>query len=286
MVADTFDIDGLLASPAGPRDVTPYYRQSLVLFLAVHCPAGALHFALDGDDFAAHARIIAGHLDPVRAHRVLELASGMGYNAVRLAHRLPGVHVTGLDLTPVHVRLARLRARRLARVRFQCGDLHRLPFARHSFDGVCAVEGFCHAHDLDVAVNEVARVMRPGGRFIVVDGFLSMPPSSLAPSGGTAVRLIDCAFAVSRTWTLGDFLATADAQGLRAVAVEDLTSRVLDNVDRIARIARFCLRRRHSARVFARALPTRVIRNEIAALLLPHAIRSGAYGYHAVVLES
>jgi arsenite methyltransferase len=285
LVGDTFAIDELLASHPSPGDIAPYYHQSLVLYLLLHSPAGALHFALDGDDFSAQARIIVRHLDPLRVRNVLEIASGVGYNAVRLARRLPGVHVTGLDLIPLHVRLARLRACRLARVKFEHGDFHRLPFARHRFDGVCAVEGFCHAHHLDVALSEVARVLRPGGRFVTVDGFLLAPPKSLAQSARTAIRLIDSAFAVSRTWTLEDLLATADSLGLRAVAVEDLTSRVLYNVERISRMARFCLRRRRRARAFAHVLPRSVIRNEVAGALLPHAIRSGAYGYHAVVLE-
>jgi SAM-dependent methyltransferase len=257
----------------------------LALYLLVHCRAGAVHFALDGDNFSAHTGIIVRHLHPVRANRVLEIASGTGYNAVRLARRLPGAQVTGVDLTPWHVRFARLRALRLTRVHFERGDFHHLPFARHSFDGVCAVEGFCHAHDLHAALTEVARVLRPDGRFIVIDGFLAAPPASLTPHERTAIRLIDSAFAVSRTWTLDDFLATGNSLGMRPIAVEDLTSRVLSDVDRIARIARYCLQRPRRARVFARALPANVIRNEIAAILLPHAVRSGAYGYHAAVLR-
>jgi SAM-dependent methyltransferase len=281
-----FKIETLLESQPRPADPARYYQQSLGLYFLVHCRAGAVHFALDGNDFAAQVDIISHHLRPLRVERVLEIASGTGYNAVRLARMLPGAHLTGLDLTPISVRLARLRARRQRGVRFECGDFHDLPFDRASFDGVCAIEGFCHARDLHTALSEVARVLRPGGRFIAIDGFLAAPLASLAYPEFTAVRLIDSAFAITRTWTLGDFLASARTFGLRPVAVEDLTARVLPNVNRMARIAQYCLVRRRRARAFAHLLPSRVIQNEIAAILLPEAIGAGAYGYWAAVLQA
>ncbi len=60
------------------------------------------------------------------------------------------------------------------------------------------------------------------------------------------MRLIDSAMTVSRTWTLGDLLATSER--LQTVAVEDLTTRVLPNVERTARIARYYLDRPRRAR--------------------------------------
>lgn len=284
-VERVFDVDELLDRRASEDDVVRYYHQSLALYLLMHSRSGAVHFALDGRDFSAHARIIARYLRPIGAARVLELASGQGYNAIRLSRELPGARITGVDLTPWHVRVARLRARGRANVGFEHGDFHRLRFEHHSFDAVCAVEGFCHARDLRTAMAEVARVLRPGGRFAVIDGFLLHDPASLTSDQCAAVRAINAAFAVSRTWTLDDFVAAGEELGLHAVAVDDLTTRVLPNADRLARIARYWLQRPRAARTLTRALPNEMTRNTIAATLIPAAVRSGAGGYHAVVLE-
>jgi ubiquinone/menaquinone biosynthesis C-methylase UbiE len=279
---------GLEVPPASSHrasEVVGYYCQSLAGYLLVHCHRGAVHFALDGDDFAAHARIIADHVRAAEARHVLELASGLGYNALRLARLLPSVRVTGVDITPWHVRLARLRAGAVSRVRFERGDLHRLDFAAHELDAVCAVEGFCYADDLRVALGEIARVLRPGGRFVVIDGFLQRPPGSLRDVERTVIRLIDSAMAVSRTWTLDDLVTAGKELGLSAIATEDLTPRVLANVDRTARVAWRYLDRPRRARALTHVLPPKLIRNSIAGVLLPIAVRSGIYGYHSVVLE-
>jgi len=100
--------------------------------------------------------------------RVLELGHGPGHLLVALA--AAGLRPVGLDASPQMGRLARRRLRRaglgqsLAR-----GQAQRLPFATHSFDGVVAT--FPTVYIASAAtLAEVARVLRPGGRLVVVLG--------------------------------------------------------------------------------------------------------------------
>jgi ubiquinone/menaquinone biosynthesis C-methylase UbiE len=98
---------------------------------------------------------------------VLEVAVGTGLN---LAWYPAGVTLTGLDLSAGMLELARSRARDLGReVTFRQGNAHALPFAGASFDTLVCTFGLCAIPDPAAAVAEMHRVLRPGGRLILVD---------------------------------------------------------------------------------------------------------------------
>jgi ubiquinone/menaquinone biosynthesis C-methylase UbiE len=98
---------------------------------------------------------------------VLEVAVGTGLN---LACYPAEVTLTGLDLSSGMLELARSRARDLGRaVTLRQGSAHELPFAEASFDTVVCTFGLCAIPDPAAAVGEMTRVLRPGGRLILVD---------------------------------------------------------------------------------------------------------------------
>jgi ubiquinone/menaquinone biosynthesis C-methylase UbiE len=97
----------------------------------------------------------------------LEVAVGTGLN---LPHYPRDIRVVGIDLSPEMLELARLRARGLARdLDLTAGDAHDLPYAAESFDTVVCTYSLCNIPDHGRAVREMARVLRPGGRLILVD---------------------------------------------------------------------------------------------------------------------
>lgn len=101
------------------------------------------------------------------AGEVLEVAVGTGLN---LAWYPAEVTLTGLDLSSAMLGLARERARELGRAVTLCqGSAHELPFPAASFDTVVCTFGLCAIPDPAAAVGEMVRVLRPGGRLILVD---------------------------------------------------------------------------------------------------------------------
>ena len=98
--------------------------------------------------------------------RVLDLAAGTGDLA--LAARALGAIVVGLDLAPRMLRLARAKPHATA-VRFVVGDMTALPVPAASVDVVTTGYGLRNVPDLDRAIAEIARVLRPGGRFLSLD---------------------------------------------------------------------------------------------------------------------
>ena len=103
---------------------------------------------------------------PGPSDRVLDLACGTGDLALLAADR--GARVVGLDLVPAMIGKARQRdAGR--RTRLLAGDMQALPFPDGAFDLVTVGYGLRNVSDLDRALAEIRRVLRPGGRLVSLD---------------------------------------------------------------------------------------------------------------------
>jgi SAM-dependent methyltransferase len=103
--------------------------------------------------------------DELAGKDVLEVGCGSGVHAKLLA--AAGANVTALDLTPTAVELTR---RRLELHGLQAdvreADAEQLPFPDTSFDFVWSWGVIHHSHDTNAVLQEIARVLRPGGRFV------------------------------------------------------------------------------------------------------------------------
>lgn len=110
---------------------------------------------------------IAATLD--EGANVLEVAPGPGYFAVELA-KLGRFEVTGLDVSRTFVALAQeLAARTSVAVDFREGDATAMPFEAGRFDLVVCQAAFKNFSRPLTALNEMHRVLRPGGRAIIQD---------------------------------------------------------------------------------------------------------------------
>ena len=97
----------------------------------------------------------------------LEVAIGTGLN---LPSYPPDVRLTGIDLTPEMLALARRRARDLGMPVALCeGDAQALPFPDGTFDTLLCTYAMCSVPDEARTVLEMKRVLKPGGRLILVD---------------------------------------------------------------------------------------------------------------------
>jgi ubiquinone/menaquinone biosynthesis C-methylase UbiE len=98
---------------------------------------------------------------------VLELAIGTGRN---LRYYPAGVRLTGIELSPAMLDLARQEAAVLGRhADLRVGDAQELEFPDESFDTVICTLSLCTIPDDRAAIREAHRVLRPGGRFILLE---------------------------------------------------------------------------------------------------------------------
>jgi SAM-dependent methyltransferase len=131
------------------------------------------------------------------ARAVLDVGCGEG-QVSRLAGSLPGVErVIGVDPTWAQVRVAAERSGGPAYAR---GDAAQLPFRDDAFDAVVACLVFEHIIAFDVGIAEVARVLRPSGRFVF---FLNHPLLQTPNSGWIDDQILD---PPEQYWRVGDYL--------------------------------------------------------------------------------
>jgi ubiquinone/menaquinone biosynthesis C-methylase UbiE len=111
-----------------------------------------------------------------RPARLLDVGCGTGLFAERLQAELPKVEVWGVDLVPEMLAKGSDRWRRHAgRVQPVQGEGERLPFLDGAFDFVTCANSFHHYPHQEQAVAEMHRVLRPGGRLMIVDGYRDAP---------------------------------------------------------------------------------------------------------------
>ena len=169
----TTSLYNAIATPDGKRR---YVRK---LFATIADRYDFITVALSyGQDRRWKRRVIA-LADPHHGLRVLDLATGTGDLAFGAADR--GARVVGLDITyrmielargksqPASPELARAEGERKGELQFVVGDMLALPFPAASFDVVTTGYGLRNVPDLPLAIEEIRRVLAPGGRAVSLD---------------------------------------------------------------------------------------------------------------------
>jgi ubiquinone/menaquinone biosynthesis C-methylase UbiE len=108
----------------------------------------------------------------MRRGEAVDLGCGPGYLVAELAQAAPGLHVIGVDLSDEMVAAAERFAAQAGlgeRVAFRKGDASRIPFPDNSLDLMVSTLSLHHWSDPLPVLDEVARVVRPGGAYMIFD---------------------------------------------------------------------------------------------------------------------
>ena len=123
--------------------------------------------ATDIDRFKETARRVAAHIGPRSC--VLEIAPGPGYLAIELA-KLTGCRMVGVDISRTFIRIANENARKAGvDVAFDYGDAADLPLPANGFDFVVCTAAFKNFTRPLAALDEMHRVLKPGGTALIID---------------------------------------------------------------------------------------------------------------------
>jgi MPBQ/MSBQ methyltransferase len=176
------------------------------------------------------------HLDGESAPhsaRVLDMGCGLSSTLRSIACRLPYVDLHGITLVRWQLDQGR-QLNQLSpgadRITLTLGDYEHTSFPSASFDAVYAIESSCYAlgASKSALLRESHRLLRPGGRIVVADGFLG-PGRLHGPQKHILRRLCDC-WVIDALGEVDEFTRELEHLGFRDIAVEQMQWRVAPSV--------------------------------------------------------
>jgi ubiquinone/menaquinone biosynthesis C-methylase UbiE len=288
-----FEIGAIRREDLPAAQVIAYYEQCIDAYRKHHSSEGAMHMALNRGDrfdstgFYGQLERIAKDWQTQPPLDVLELGFGQGFNLAHLAAKFPRIRFSGIDLTPVNQTIAtqRLEANALGNVVLSQGDFQRMPYAQESFDHAFAIEAFCYATDLDRALAEIHRVLRPGGTMTLFDGYLLRRPETFSADEALAAELVAKGVALESFQIVDDLLAKADQAGLQVRSVTAFDSEIMPNLRKLERLTGAILRFPWLGRRAMARRPAMRTRNLLCGYLIHSTVALGITVYREIVLQ-
>lgn len=161
------------------------------------------------------------------APRIADMGCGYGATANRIAHTVRGARIDGYTFVEEQVDYANAHA--VPGVAVHRRDYRHTGAPDAAYDGVMFLESICYASGDDKAdvIAEAARILRPGGRVLIADGFVLGQPDALV---GLLLAWVAGGWAVGSFPHLTPFLAALDAAGFDDVRVERASLRIAPTV--------------------------------------------------------
>lgn len=169
---------------------------------------------------------------------VLDAGCGIGGSSIWMAKQ-HGNRVTGITISAKQADYARQHASRhgvAELAKFEVADFCQTPFADAAFDVVWALESSCHALNKGDFLREAWRVLKPGGRVVVCDGFLLQ--RQFNAQQWQAVLTCLNGWAVPNLCSRDEFSQLLAQQGFAEIHCHDITAQTLPSADYMYKVAK------------------------------------------------
>jgi ubiquinone/menaquinone biosynthesis C-methylase UbiE len=143
--------------PAPPAD-TAQIRRSFD-----EAAADEEHFPSTIDPRIFHVQLILRYFGDLNGKRIADIGCGKGRFARILLDQNPEASIAAMDLSTEMLKFVPPGIHRC------CGSMTSLPFGTGAVDAAYATESLEHAVDIDAAVAEICRIVKPGGRVVIID---------------------------------------------------------------------------------------------------------------------
>jgi ubiquinone/menaquinone biosynthesis C-methylase UbiE len=150
--------------------LTRFIRNVQSRFEAIPAPAAIFYDAIPARILKKPEGKIADDIvEKIRSGTIVDLGSGTGYLAIKIAKRAPGLQVYGVDLSRQMVKIAKRHAQAVENVQFEFGDAAALPFEDDSIDFIVSTGSLHHWNKPVKVFDECYRVLKKDGEGWIYD---------------------------------------------------------------------------------------------------------------------
>ena len=221
-----------------------YTRRFYRLFW--HGDTNALHYGFYDKDTKTHKEallktvaVTVAEAQITSHNKVVDLGCGIGGTAFWIAKNI-GAKVTGITLSEGQYVKAKQLCSKYGleeKVEFVQGNFLSTPFADEQFDVAIGIEALCHGHHVvDELAREIFRILKPGARIAVMDGYLGT--KELSESEKKDVKVFEEGFALVKMITPDAFIAALQRAGFKEVAFTDYIENILPTAEKMYKLAK------------------------------------------------
>jgi len=241
----------------------------------------------DHEDVLEQPKIVAKYIRRLNAHNVLDLGVGKGSSSTYLARLFSNIRFDGIDLPNSLLDVAKRAAKKVPNFYPMEGNYHDLSrYDRAQFDVVFAIESLCHSTKKEKVFNEIWRVLRKDGTFIIIDGYLGKPEKSLNDNERLAKKLTEKGMMVEDFEYYGDIKEKIEQLGFKIIEEEDVTRLIIPTLKRFESLARKTLfNHPRLGRVIVKLLPDEFTANAISGYLMPVIVELSLAKYTILVVK-
>jgi ubiquinone/menaquinone biosynthesis C-methylase UbiE len=162
-------------------------------------------------------------LGPISGKNILEIGCGNGIQLIYILNKYKPLYATGIDINPINISIANEEKKewKLENIHFEVNNSQDLQgILNNSFDLIICIESAFHYPDKQSFLNEVQRVLKPDGKFLVADLLFSRKKITLISKFfKKKMRLYN--------WTYEKYIEAFNISGLKILSTSDITNQVI-----------------------------------------------------------
>lgn len=274
-----------------PTKIASYYKTNKLAYKLFHSKTNFIHVGLSENnkyyekDLYKQAEIIESYFDK-NTKNVLEIGCGKGKNLAFLASRNPNIKFYGIDLEGGQTDVAVSKSKSLDNLHIEYGDFHNLSQLKDKeFDIVFVVEALCHSTNKEKVANEVHKILKQEGLFIVFDGYLGVEIDSLDNYTSLVCKLVEKGMVVDKFENYNAVKSKILKQGFNLKKEIDYSKNILPTLYRFERLTNFAFNLGIFSKILIKVLPSNFTNNGISGYLMPDLIKTGIAKYYLSVFR-
>jgi ubiquinone/menaquinone biosynthesis C-methylase UbiE len=284
-----FDLKRLLKINPSKNYIMKYYAISRIFYSFFH-NSDFTHMGISRhghrkkDDLLEAARFIEQNIKNSINCKVLELATGRGGNSLYLAKKYPKFGFYGIDISKEQLNYAFKKNKTVTNYYPSIGDFHNLSqFQDDSFDLVFVIESLCHSTNKEKVLNEVRRVLKNGGKFIIIDGYLNT--LNTTKNEKTAIKLTAIGMALKKLEYYDSFVKNALKNKFKVISEENVIDFVLPTMEWFEFLAKCFFYYAWLGKLILKTFPNEFVYNAFPGYFLAELSKKKIFSYMITVLK-